>query len=55
MIKDILLFVCGVYIGQEYGNTVPSVKLASASLYKTFIDSKFYEKLKKDFTSEKNK
>ena len=53
MLKDILIFVCGVYFGQEYGNTITSVRLVSSAAYKSFTESKFYNQLKDDWKKEK--
>jgi hypothetical protein len=54
MIKDFIIFLLGVHLGQEYGAVLPSVKNKSISIYNAFITSDFYKKLKDDFSKKEN-
>lgn len=47
-IKYTVTFLTGVYIGQEYGKTIPNVKLYTLELYNQFKNSEFYKKLNED-------
>jgi hypothetical protein len=51
MIKIVIAFVTGVYIGQEYGKLIPNVKNESVKKYEEFINSDFYKKIKEDTIS----
>ena len=45
--KSIIVFLLGVYIGQEY--TIPNIKTESVKIYYIFTKSEFYNKLRNDF------
>ena len=45
MLRTLIVFVAGVYIGQEYGNTIPNVKMKSYELYESFKAMEFYKKI----------
>lgn len=53
MLKIVIAFVSGVYIGQEYGKFVPNVKTETLKKYEEFINSDFYKKIKEDTSSKK--
>lgn len=55
MLKIIIAFVSGVYIGQEYGNLIPNVKNKSIKKYEEFINSDFYKKFNEDILKKCNK
>ena len=52
--KNIIIFLFGVYIGQEFGETIPNVKKKSVEMYDNFIKTDFYKKLKEDMDMKKN-
>jgi hypothetical protein len=45
MIKYIVSFVFGVYIGQEYGSLVPNVKNRTIEALKQIKESDFYKEV----------
>jgi hypothetical protein len=49
MMRILIVFIAGVYIGQEYGNTIPNVKIKSYELYESFKRTEFYKKISEDF------
>lgn len=51
MIRTLVVFFAGVYIGQEYGNLIPSVKKKSGELFETFKQTDLYKKVVDDFKS----
>lgn len=48
LFKYTLTFLVGVYVGQEFGNTIPNVKSYSLELYDTFKQTEFYKKISSD-------
>ena len=48
IIKYTITFLAGVYIGQEYGNTLPSVKMYTEKLYESLRNTEFYKKIEDD-------
>ena len=48
MFRTIAVFILGVYVGQEYGNVIPNVKIKSEELLDNFLETDFYKKLKED-------
>ena len=49
MFRTLVIFRMGVYVGQEYGNVIPNVKLKGEEIYDKFKETDFYKKLKSDF------
>lgn len=49
MFRTLAIFIFGVYVGQEYGNVIPNVKLKSEEFYDKFTETEFYKKIKSDF------
>lgn len=47
LIQYSIVFLAGVYVGQEYKN-VPSVKNQAIKLYGQFKETDFYKKLSKE-------
>jgi hypothetical protein len=52
LIKYTITFLAGVYIGQEYGGTIPSVKTYSINLYDKFKQTEFYKQVSKDINKK---
>lgn len=52
IIKYTITFLAGIYIGQEYGNTIPSVKKYSIEIYESFTSMEFYKKISNDFNKK---
>jgi hypothetical protein len=42
MFQNIISFLFGVYIGQEFGNHIPNVKNKSVELFREFQKTNFY-------------
>lgn len=53
MLRTLIVFVLGVYIGQEYGNTIPSVKLKSYEMYESLKSTDLYKKIRDDLNKDK--
>jgi hypothetical protein len=53
MFRSLIIFTLGVYIGQEYGNTIPSVRLKSYEMYESFKNTDFYKKIRDDLNKNK--
>jgi hypothetical protein len=51
-IKYTVTFLAGVYIGQEYGNTIPKVKDYTLDLYRKFTQTEFYKQVSKDMNKK---
>jgi hypothetical protein len=51
-IKYTITFLAGVYIGQEYGSTVPKVKDYTLELYDRFRQTEFYKQVSKDINKK---
>ena len=43
MLQNIISFLVGVYVGQEFGQQIPSVKDKTIEVYKEFQKSEFYK------------
>lgn len=52
-IKYTVTFLAGVYIGQEYGKTIPNVKQYTLELYEKFTQTDFYKQVSKDMNKKK--
>lgn len=52
LIKYTITFLAGVYIGQEYGSTIPKVKDYTKELYDRFTHTEFYKQVSKDFNKK---
>jgi len=48
MFRSLIIFTLGVYIGQEYGDTIPSVKIKSYEMYESLKSTEFYKKIRND-------
>lgn len=46
MFRTLAIFIMGVYVGQEYNNVIPNVKLKSEEFYDKFTETEFYKKIK---------
>lgn len=53
MIKYTVVFLFGVFVGQEYGKQFPNVKNKSINIYNQFTKSDFYKKVRDDFNKKK--
>lgn len=49
MFRSILIFAFGVYIGQEYGTTIPNIKMRTYEMFDQFSKSELYKKIHEDF------
>lgn len=54
MLKILGSFLFGVYIGQEYGRMIPSVKIITKELYEDFCNTELYKSLDEKY-NKKNK
>lgn len=54
LIKYTIAFLTGVYVGQEYGSTIPNVKNYVIKSYNDFKTTDFYKRVNEDFKN-KNK
>jgi hypothetical protein len=52
LIKYTITFLAGIYIGQEYGSTIPSVKSYTNNLYDKFKQTEFYKQVSKDINKK---
>jgi hypothetical protein len=52
MFRTLIVFIAGVYIGQEYGDTIPSVKVKSYEMYESLKSTEFYKKIRDDLNKE---
>jgi hypothetical protein len=52
MFRTLIVFIAGVYIGQEYGNTIPNVKVRSYEMYESLKSTEFYKKIRDDLNKE---
>jgi len=48
MLRTVFVFLVGVYIGQEYGNEIPSVKKYTNSMIDKFRTTDLYKKVCED-------
>lgn len=55
LIKYTITFLAGVYIGQEYGNTIPKVKDYTDDLCQRFKQTEFYKQVYSDINKNKDK
>ena len=58
MIQNIISFIFGVYIGQEFGNNIPNVRNKSIEIWKELEKNKFFgllENKSNDSTSSEKK
>jgi hypothetical protein len=53
LIKYTITFLAGIYIGQEYGTTIPSVKTYTINLYDKFKQTDFYNEVLKDINKKR--
>lgn len=54
MIKYSLIFLTGVFVGQEY-RSIPNVRVKVYEIYEELRKSDFYKKLRDDFNDPKKK
>lgn len=52
LIKYTVTFLAGIYIGQEYGNTIPKVKDYTLELYDRFTRTEFYKQVSRDINKK---
>jgi hypothetical protein len=45
MIRSLIIFTLGVWVGQEYGNVIPNVKLKSYEMYESLKTTDLYKKI----------
>lgn len=48
MIRTLFVFIFGVYIGQEYGNLIPNVKIKTYEVFENFKTTELYKKINRD-------
>lgn len=48
MLRTMLVFLVGVYVGQEYGNEIPSVKKYTYEAIDRFKGTDLYKKICED-------
>ena len=48
MFRTLIVFIAGVYIGQEYTDSIPSVKVKSYEIYESLKSTEFYKKIRDD-------
>lgn len=53
MFQNIICFLFGIYVGQEYGNTIPNVREKSIEVWKELERTKCFGLLK-DIDKSKN-
>lgn len=53
MIRSLVAFVLGVYVGQEYGNIIPNVKNKTYELLEDFKKTEFYKDVYSDIKKSK--
>lgn len=54
MFRTIAVFILGVYVGQEYGNLIPNVKVKGEEFYDNLLETEFYKKISEDFKKNRN-
>ena len=52
LIKYTITFLAGVYIGQEYGSTIPNVKVYTNNLYEQLKKTEFYKQVSSDMNKK---
>jgi hypothetical protein len=53
MIKYTVVFLLGVFVGQEYGVQIPNVKSKTVEYYNQLTNTEFYKKIRDDFNKKK--
>jgi hypothetical protein len=48
MLRSLVIFMVGVYVGQEYGSSIPSVKEKSYEMFEQFRTTDLYKKICED-------
>lgn len=54
MFRTIAVFILGVYVGQEYGNLIPNVKMKGEEFYENLLETDFYKKIIDDLKKNSN-
>ena len=49
MLRSLLIFAFGVFVGQEYGSSLPNIKLKTYEMFDNFKETDLYKKLNEDF------
>lgn len=49
MFRTLIVFTFGIFLGQEYPNTLPNVKNEGIILYNQILRSELYKKFKADY------
>lgn len=52
MIRTLIIFMTGVFVGQEYGNTIPNVKRKTYELYEYMKNTELYKKVENDLKNK---
>lgn len=52
IIKYTITFLAGVYIGQEYQDTIPKIKNYTVKFYDKFTRTEFYREVSKDMNKK---
>jgi hypothetical protein len=53
MFRSLFIFAVGVYIGQEYGTLIPSVKLKTYEVFDNVRKTELYKKMCEDMYNKK--
>lgn len=53
MLRSLFIFALGVYVGQEYGTLIPSVKLKTYEAFDNFRQTDLYKKMCEDIRNKK--
>lgn len=49
MIQSLIIFLFGIYIGQEFGNNIPNVRQKTIDIWKELEKTKFFGLLDKKY------
>jgi hypothetical protein len=52
MIRSLVIFAFGVYVGQEYGGLIPNVKLKTYEILDNFTQTDLYKKICDDIRNK---
>jgi hypothetical protein len=53
MFRSLVIFALGVYVGQEYGTLIPSVKIKTYEMYDNLRQTQLYKKICEDIHNKK--
>ena len=52
MFRTLIVFTFGIFIGQEYNEVLPNVKIEGLNMFHKIITSDFYKRIKNDFNKK---